>query len=67
MYISDLVDAMLTMTKLDSVSSLPVTTTAINSVVANVAEAFQPYAAKQEVVLRLETMEAITYCIGRSR
>ena len=34
MYISDLVDAMLTMTKLDSVSSLPATATAINSVVA---------------------------------
>ena len=57
MYISELVDAMLTMTKLDSVSSLPVTTIAIDSVVANVAEASQRYAAKQEVVLRLETME----------
>ncbi len=57
MYISDLVDAMLTMTELDGVSSLPATATAISSVVANVAEAFQSYAAKKEVVLRLETME----------
>jgi two-component system, OmpR family, sensor kinase len=56
MYISDLVDAMLAMTKLDSVSSLPVTATSINSVVATVAETFQSYAAKHEVVLRLETV-----------
>jgi PAS domain S-box-containing protein len=66
MYISDLVDAMLTMTKLDSVSSLPTTATAINSVVATVAETFQPYAAKKEVMLRLETMEESPLVLGVS-
>ncbi|MBN1451810.1 MAG: DUF3365 domain-containing protein [Anaerolineales bacterium] len=66
MYISDLVDAMLTMTKLDSVSSLPATATSINSVVATVAEAFQSYTAKKEVALRLETMEESPLVLGVS-
>lgn len=57
MYISDLVNAMMTMTKLDSISSLPLVAIEINALVGDIVENYQSQATEHSVVLNLESVK----------
>lgn len=57
MYIAELVDAMLTMTKLDSAIHISPTDTEINFMAHSVGDAFQTVAARQNVTLTVETAQ----------